>query len=84
MTSLLYRILIDMFCIVMFGDQTFATASAAKLQCYFNGSLASDIVANFLSQTEEWKTYQLRFCLTKMLVYVINNRLASYLDEKFK
>ena len=29
------------------------------------------------------ETYQLRCCLKNMLICVINNRLASYLDEKF-
>ena len=33
--------------------------------------------------TKQSKTYQLRFCLTKMLVYYIKNRVASFLDEKF-
>ena len=28
------------------------------------------------------ETYQLRFCLKKMSIYIINNKLASYMDEK--
>ena len=31
---------------------------------------------------EQWKVYQLRYCLKMMLIYIMNKRLASYLDEK--
>ena len=29
------------------------------------------------------ETYQRRCCLKKILIHAMNNRLASYLDEKF-
>ena len=45
------------------------------------GAQGQILKGNFNPYSKQWKTYQLRFCFQK--IYVINDGLESYLDEKF-